>query len=272
MRIGIVGLGVVGSAIKYGFEKLGHEVLCHDLKLRTTIQSIISAEIVFICVPTPPLEDGSCDISNVESVVREIVDQQRFSRDFSQTIAVKSTVTPGTTDYFIRSYGQDNICFVPEFLRERMSLSDFTENHPLCAVGTISDLCFEKICEAHGRYPKRFVQMKPVEAELLKYTHNFFNALRIIFANEMFDVANRLGADWMEIKDALVDTCQIPNAYLDVTSGMRGFRSPCLDKDVPALAALARKLGLEHLRLFDVVMEENDKFPRSALAGMRLGY
>ena len=53
MKIGIVGLGVVGAAIKEGFEKLGHEILCHDLKLNTEISDIVKSEIVFICVPTP---------------------------------------------------------------------------------------------------------------------------------------------------------------------------------------------------------------------------
>ena len=61
MKIGIIGLGVVGEAIKTGFEKLGHEILCHDLKLGTTIDSIIQSEIVFLCVPTPQGNDGSCD-------------------------------------------------------------------------------------------------------------------------------------------------------------------------------------------------------------------
>lgn len=272
MKLGIVGLGVVGRALKYGFAKLGHEVMVHDLTLGTTIRDVSSAEVIFVCVPTPPMEDGSCDISNVDSVVREIIEMQKISRDFSQVIAIKSTISPGTTDHFINSYGQENIVHVPEFLRERMSLSDFTEQHYVLAVGTRSDHAFEMICDAHGRYPRKCVQMLPIETELLKYAHNCFNALRIVFANEMYEVTTQLGGSWLDIKDTLVETCQIPNAYLDVTPTMRGFKSPCLDKDVPALAALTKKLGLDHLRLFDVIMEENDKFPRSALEGMREGY
>ena len=52
MKIGVIGLGVVGGAIKNGFEKLGHKVSCHDIKLNTTIDTIIDSEIVFLCVPT----------------------------------------------------------------------------------------------------------------------------------------------------------------------------------------------------------------------------
>ena len=52
MRIGIIGLGVVGSAINTGFEILGHDMIVHDPKLETKIKDILSSEIVFVCVPT----------------------------------------------------------------------------------------------------------------------------------------------------------------------------------------------------------------------------
>ena len=76
MKIGIIGLGVIGSACKYGFEKLGHVVSCHDIKLNTSIESILNTEICYICVPTPSTEDGSCDVSIVEKVVSELNENQ----------------------------------------------------------------------------------------------------------------------------------------------------------------------------------------------------
>ena len=77
MKIGIIGLGVVGSAINTGFEKLGHEVLCHDLKLNSTTKDILPSEIVFLCVPTPQSDDGSCDTTIITSVLKEL---SAFSR------------------------------------------------------------------------------------------------------------------------------------------------------------------------------------------------
>ena len=74
MNIGVVGLGVVGSACKFGFEKNGHNVKVHDIKLETTIKDVLDTEITFICVPTPEASDGSCDTSIVEGVVKEIMD------------------------------------------------------------------------------------------------------------------------------------------------------------------------------------------------------
>ena len=54
MNVGIVGLGVVGSAVRYGLEKLGHNVVGHDIALGTNIEDLVGTEIVFLCVPTPP--------------------------------------------------------------------------------------------------------------------------------------------------------------------------------------------------------------------------
>ena len=61
MKIGIVGLGIVGSANKFGFEKNGHQVLCHDLRLQTQIEDVLDTSIIFLCVPTTSKEDGRCD-------------------------------------------------------------------------------------------------------------------------------------------------------------------------------------------------------------------
>ena len=58
MNVGIVGIGVVGSANKAGFEKLGHNVLVHDIKLGTTISDVLDTECVFVCVPTPSKSNG----------------------------------------------------------------------------------------------------------------------------------------------------------------------------------------------------------------------
>ena len=75
MNIGIVGEGVVGSAIKCGFERLGHDVFIHDIKYGTGIDVVLNTEVCYICVPTPSKDDGSCDISIVESVVDDLLDK-----------------------------------------------------------------------------------------------------------------------------------------------------------------------------------------------------
>ena len=72
MNIGIIGLGIIGSACKFGFEKLGHKLSIHDTKLNTDIKDVLDSEIIYVCVPTPSNEDGSCNTSIVEEVIYEL--------------------------------------------------------------------------------------------------------------------------------------------------------------------------------------------------------
>jgi UDPglucose 6-dehydrogenase len=180
MKIGIVGLGVVGSAIRYGFEKLGHEIKSHDLKLKTTINAVIDTEIVFLCVPTPQGDDGSCDTTIITKVLDEL-----SRTNYKGIVAIKSTVECGYTQGAIDRFRDLTLCFVPEFLRERCAVDDFIHNHNLLAVGTHDKFVFDKLIEAHGHYPKQTVKLKPTEAEILKYYNNVFAAYKIIFANIM---------------------------------------------------------------------------------------
>ena len=133
MKIGIVGLGVVGSAIKSGFERIGHEVISHDVKLYTKLEDILDTEVCYICVPTNSNEDGSCDVSIVHDVVRNL-----DKLDYRGIVAIKSTVEPGTSEKF-RDETNLIICFVPEFLRERCAEDDFINHNSLLLVGTDDD-------------------------------------------------------------------------------------------------------------------------------------
>ena len=72
MKIGIVGIGVVGSACRFGFELLGHKVTVHDIKLDTKLGDILDTDAVFVCVPTPSSEDGSCDITIVSEIIKDL--------------------------------------------------------------------------------------------------------------------------------------------------------------------------------------------------------
>ena len=73
MNIGIIGDGVVGSAINFGFQRLGHDVFVHDIRYETSIKDVLNTEVCYICVPTPSKEDGSCNTSIVESVIDELI-------------------------------------------------------------------------------------------------------------------------------------------------------------------------------------------------------
>src|SRR4051812_23229950 len=143
MKVGIVGVGKVGSAVAFGLAKIGHEVLKHDLTLRTTIHDVLPASIVFICVPTPMLPTGRCETGIVETVVAELAGQK-----YKGLVVIKSTVTPGSTDKWYKRYDL-RLAFCPEFLRERSAVTDFVENHDVCIAGVYETEDADLIREAH---------------------------------------------------------------------------------------------------------------------------
>ena len=107
-KIGIVGLGVVGTAVSCGIKKIGFDVIEHDIKFKTTIFDLAETDVTFICVPTPSLSTGQCDTSIVEGVVKQLYDI-----NYEGIVAIKSTVEPGTTDRLQDKFKSLKICFVP---------------------------------------------------------------------------------------------------------------------------------------------------------------
>lgn len=264
MKIGIIGLGVIGSACKYGFEKLGFSVNWYDIKYSNSkIEDILTSDICYICVPTPSTQEGRCNSSIVEDIVKKLK-----ILNYKGVIAIKSTVIPTTTETLRKETGLP-ICFVPEFLRERCALTDFTENHDLLVVGTEDDYIFNLVKSCHGSYPKKIVKLKSVEAEILKYYSNTFNALKVIFANEMYEICKKIDADYTKVKDAYILRNTTKDMYLDVNDNFRGYAGVCLPKDTRALSMFVNDLKLD-LKLFEVLEQENEKFKKTVFEGMRL--
>jgi UDPglucose 6-dehydrogenase len=268
VRIGVCGLGVVGSAVSAGLARLGHEVVGHDIKLQTKLEDLTPCEVVFLCVPTPSREDGSCDTSIVEDTIKKL------SGFYRGIVAIKSTVEPGFTKamqarYTAKGSKIAEICFVPEFLRERSAFYDFTEGHDLLAVGTNSDRVFNTIVALHGKYPKTVVKLTPTEAELLKYYSNVYNAMRVTFANGFYDVCKKLDADYSKVKTAFVSRGTAKDMYLDCNENMRGFAGMCLPKETKAFAALSGKLGVP-AKIFTTIIEDNELYKKTIIGDMRL--
>jgi UDPglucose 6-dehydrogenase len=253
MKIGIIGLGKVGSAVEYGFKRIGHEVLVHDTKLGTGIDAVLSAPIIFICVPTPTNVDGYCDCSIVHSVVQDLAIAK-----YQGLAVIKSTVLPGTTETCHELYRELRLAFCPEFLRERAAFSDFVEGHDVCIAGVYNNAHFELIKRAHGSLPKKFVMLKPTEAELAKYFCNVYNALRIVFACQFYDVCKELGANYTAIKSAVVNRHNIEDHYLDANEQLRGFGGSCLPKDTKAFASFVKQMGV-NTPLFQTIVDINEE-------------
>ena len=109
MNIGIIGIGVVGSAIQEGFERLEHNVKVHDIKLKTSINDVLDTELLYLCLPTNSKDDG-CNTDIIIEVLTTLTELK-----YSGTVAVKSTVVPGTYDKLIKVFDKEYLCLVQNF-------------------------------------------------------------------------------------------------------------------------------------------------------------
>lgn len=263
MKIGIIGLGVVGEALRYGFDHVGFDVTTHDIKYNTQTSDLLPCEIVYICVPTPQAVDGECDTSIVESCVDELM-----SLNYSGVVAIKSTVAPGTTQKLIDRYQNQKIVFVPEFLKERSANFDFLHDHNLLVVGSNDILIGDVVIRSHNGIAEDFVRLNPTEAELLKYMHNSFGALRVVFANLFYELSQEYGIDYTAVKNALVKKNDLPDVYLDVNDQLRGYSGVCFPKDMLALKTILEEKDIK-FDLINAAINDNEKLKKTVFTGMR---
>ena len=224
---------------------------------------MLETDICFICVPTPSGDNFECDVSIVESVLDDL---ERLK--YEGIITIKSTVPPQTTENFQKRYKNEKICFVPEFLRERCAIADFTENHDVCIIGSQSKKICDFIKKLHGRYPQNFMFLTPTEAEFVKYYNNIYNATLVTLANNFYEVCKNLDVNYDNVKAALVKRTHINDVYLDCNENFRGFSGACLPKDVRAFVGLAKNMGI-NAGIFEFLDKENKKYKPTVFEGMR---
>ena len=113
-----------------------------------------------------------------------------------------------------------------------------------------------------------FFHVTPTIAELVKYSKNTFYAIKVIFANQMYDICSEMGEDWYKVREIITadQAQQIGPTHLDPIFGLnRGFGGKCLPKDTMALGVLAKELGIGY-DLLDAIQEDNARL-RTVLTG-----
>jgi UDPglucose 6-dehydrogenase len=255
VKIGIIGRGTVGSAVYEGLEYLGHGMSFFDPAYpESEFEDILHTDIVFVSVPTNQLPSGDCDISIVEQVVQQL-DQAQYTG----LVAIKSTVIPGTTQRLSNQYPTLKICCVPEFLRAKTALADFIHNHDLLIIGSTREEDHELIKRAHGPYPQNVACVTPTEAEVVKYFNNVHHAMQVTFANIAYEVCERMGANYMNVYNAITKRDCINRAYLMANKNTRAYGGHCLPKDTAAWNNLLKKLDID-VSLIQSVINDNEKF------------
>lgn len=288
--IGIIGTGYVGLVTGTCFAESGNSVLCIDvdqskvetlqkgkmpiyepglehllernisngrLKFSTDLEyAVKQCAILFLCLPTPPGEDGSADLNYVMDAAKNIAQiiKKENITDF-RILVNKSTVPVGTADkvrMICRNHapGHDiEVVSNPEFLREGFAVEDFMKPDRV-VVGTSNERAedvMRDLYEPFLRSGNPIYVMDEKSAEITKYAANCFLAMRISFMNELSAYCETIGADIENIRIGIGSDSRIGKRFL--FAGI-GYGGSCFPKDVKALIhstdAVGTPLGIIH--------------------------
>ncbi len=254
-KIGVVGNGFVGGAVKFGFSPTvgcDAEVRVYDKNpnksTHTLEETVNESDFIFLSVPTPANKDGSINTDILSSAIKDIDDVS--TRD--NYIVIRSTVTPGTTRRLQKEYHQLNLLFNPEFLTERSANFDFI-NQSRFIVGsgdTMSSASgaesFEELLKARFGECIAFMHCTYETAEMIKYMSNCFFATKVSFMNEMYQIAEKSNVNWQQAIDGLVADGRVGHSHMNVPGhdGKFGFGGSCFPKDVQAMRNFAESIGV----------------------------
>ena len=245
--IGIVGQGFVGNAVYQKFKNY-YDVLTNDKddnKSTSTLDNMVHlCDTIFLCLPTPMKSDGKCDTLIIENVLNSI-DLIADNYESKRTIVIKSTITPGTTRIFNKKYESLDIVFNPEFLTERNAVKDYENQNRIILGGprpatTELKQIFSKV------FPKaHIIKTDSTHAEMVKYLTNTFLSTKVSFANEMYQLCNKLDIDYDKVVEYATHDDRLGKSHWNVPGhdGDFGFGGHCFPKDLAALLHLTVELG-----------------------------
>ena len=285
-KIAVIGTGYVGLTTGACLASMGHDVVCVDVDVdkvarlnsgeipiledgldRLVLEgrrsgrlsfvvgsaaAVPGREFVYLCVPTPQGDDGSADLSYIESAAREIGPHL----DREAIVINKSTVPVGSTRVVERALQRGDVAVVsnPEFLREGSAVHDFL--HPdRVVIGAADQAAAIRMAGLYIGLTAPIMVTDPASAETIKYASNAFLATKISFVNAVAAVCEAVGADVNDVVLGMGYDKRIGQEFLRPGPGWGGS---CFPKDTIALIRIAEDAGYD-FRLLKGVKDVNDE-------------
>jgi UDPglucose 6-dehydrogenase len=256
MKIGVIGLGYVGSAVAASYSN--EQVLFNDPKYSEvsvnveTIKKKCSA--IFVCVPTPSDAGGHCDITILESVLENL-------KGFPGIVICKSTAPP-TAYKKLEKKSKLKLAHVPEFLTQARAEYDYLNPHKIVVgckkklrkqVATIlsaSTINFDSVNIEYCSID---------EASFFKYMANTLLAIKVVINNEFYDLAQALGIEWQNIVDIARTDHRLGSTHWKVPGPDkdRGFGGSCFPKDTAAFRSMASELKVD-VSVLNTAIKKNE--------------
>mgnify|MGYP006272512407 CR=1 FL=1 len=289
-NIAVIGTGYVGLSSGACFARLGHKVTCVDVDqakidrlnngflpiVETGLEELVregvqasrlffttdvadatsDAEVVFLCVPTPEGEDGSADLSYIQTAARTLAPLLNPGA----VVVNKSTVPVGSTKVVERELKRPDIAVVsnPEFLREGSAIQDFLKPDRV-VVGSDNREAALKVASLYEKVNAPVVVTDPASAETIKYAANAFLATKISYVNAVAAICEGVGADIRDVVLGLGYDHRIGHEFLRPGPGWGGS---CFPKDTKALVKIAENAGYDFDLLKGVITVNDQQYGR----------
>jgi UDPglucose 6-dehydrogenase len=258
MKIGIVGLGYVGSAVAYAHQN--HNLVIRDPKLKDSaeLSAFTDCDAVYICVPSPANQDGSCDSSILENAVKELL----FATISNPNLVVisKTTAPPSVYEKLHRQY--PNLVHCPEFITAANHIVDY-QNSSYFVFGGQKDWCERARDIVRSVVPLVHEKLMITDiktASLYKYMMNSYLAAKVTFMNDFKFLADAEGIDFKTLTDLSIWDDRIGYTHLQVpgNDSQYGWGGACFPKDISAIIMEAIDLNVD-FELMDRVETINKK-------------
>jgi UDPglucose 6-dehydrogenase len=247
INVGLVGVGVIGGTLKKYLENNNKNcnLLISD-PAKGYSDSLDKADVVFISIHIPTEENGAQNLQTLKDIISNLPDKPIF---------IRTTLLPGTCDALSRQLNK-KIYFMPEFLTERTAYEDFCKQ---ALVITGETELLKKIFK-----DKEHIEMTNIAAEISKYTHNVFGALKVTFFNGIYMLCQKYGAVYSDVVAGALISGYINKTHTFVPGpdGKLGYGGKCFPKDVNAfLNYIDIAKENEHLhKLIEVVKNSNEDY------------